>query len=297
VEECCIELPGDRQLEIRPTTPDDAPALASLYDGLTEGDRHRRFFGGGHPSDDWVTSWAAINDHGGFGVIALVHEGDRSDVVGEAGYAMRSDGDGDLAVTVASGFRGWLGPYLLEVLVEHAATVGVDNLQAEVLLENRPMMKMLRHRGAVNLEHPDGVVRLAIATTGYVPSWAPEDDRPRVLVEVAGGRWTAERPLEDAGLAAAMCSGPDRRHRSGCPVLEGEACPLADGADAIVVLLDPDSRNTIELIEAHERAHPDTPILVRPGLVGRAELTGCHELAGAGQDAAIQILSLVGHRD
>ena len=87
-------------------------------------------------------------------------------MVAEAGYAIRDDGDGDLAVTVATPWRGWLGAYLLDVLVRHAAAEGVRNLQAEVLLENGPMLSLLRRRDPVALEHDNGVVRLSIGTTG-----------------------------------------------------------------------------------------------------------------------------------
>ena len=169
-------------------------------------------------------------------------------MAGEAGYAMRSDGDGDLAVTVAPNWRGWLGPYLLDVLVRHAAAVGLANLQAEVLLENGPMLSLLSRRDPVAMGHDAGVVRLSIGTTGSGATWPPGEQRPRVLVEVAGRRWSGEQAAEAAGLATAMCAGPAGRGEHGCPVLEGGRCPLADGADAIIVLLDPDDERSAELV-------------------------------------------------
>ena len=175
-------------------------------------------------------------------MIVLVDGGDVPTVVAEAGYSIREDGDGDLAITVAAPWRGWLGAYLLDVLVRRAAADGVRNLQAEVLLENEPMLSLLRHRDAVALSHDDGVVHLSIGTSGSTADWPPLERRPKILVEVAGRRWSGEHAAEEAGLATTMCAGPDRRLRHGCPVLEGGTCPLADGADAIVVLLDPGGR-------------------------------------------------------
>ncbi len=196
-------------------------------------------------------------------------------VAGEAGYAIRPDGDGDLAVTVAAPWRGWLGPYLLDVVVRHAAAVGMTNLQADVLLENGPMLSLLRRRDPVAMGHDEGAVRLSIGTSGPVASWPARERRPRVLVEVPGRRWAGEYAADSAGLATAMCAGPAGRKRSGCPVLEGGSCPLADDADAIVVLLDPDDERTQQLIDAHRRNHPGTPVLVRSKRSGR-QVGGAH---------------------
>jgi hypothetical protein len=259
-----IELAGGARLEVRPTSSADAERIHDLYETLSVGDRHRRFFGAFKPHLDWCRQWADVGARGGFGVIALVHRDDEPvEVAGEAGYAIRSDGDGDLAVTVAPHWRGWLGPYLLDVLVRHASATGLANLQADVLLENGPMLSLLQRRHPVAMGHDDGIVRLSIGTSGPVPTWPPHERRPHVLVEVAGRRWAGERTAEAVGLATAMCAGPAVRGDHGCPVLDGGSCPLADEADAIVVLLDPDDERTAELVRAHRERSPGTPVLVR----------------------------------
>lgn len=48
-------------------------------------------------------------------------------IVGEAEYILLPGGDGELAITVAPDWRGWLGPYLLDTLLEVAASRGVAN--------------------------------------------------------------------------------------------------------------------------------------------------------------------------
>ncbi len=309
-----IELPGGAQMEVRATDVTDAERICSLYGALSTGDRHRRFFSAFTPRLDWCRQWASVGSRGGFGVIAVVRRhGEPDEIAGEAGYALREDGDGDLAVTVDAAWRGWLGPYLLDVLVRHAGEVGLANLQAEILLDNGPMLSLLRRRDPVAMGHDNGVVRLSIGTDGPVPTWPPDERRPRVLVEVAGRRWSGEQAAEDAGLATAMCAGPGARGKHACPVLEGARCPLADGADAIVVLLDPDDDRSEQLVRAHREQSPGTPVLVRhvdgdngddEGDDGRDDgggevhdaIAGCIEVQSGGADAVAQVLALIGRR-
>jgi RimJ/RimL family protein N-acetyltransferase len=294
-----IELADGRRLVVRETDADDGAAICDLYRRLSADDRRRRFFGAFTPREDWCRQWASIGEHGGYGVVALVIADADEELVGEAGYARRGDGDGDLAVTVVKEWRGWLGAYLLDVLVRHASAVGVRSLQAEVMLENGPMLSLLQHRDPVALGHDDGIVRLSIGTSGPTPHWPPCDHRPRVLVEVAGRRWAGERRADAAGVATAMCAGPGGRTRHGCPVLAGGHCPLADEADAIVVLLDPDDERTRRLVEAHRERTPGRPVLVRRASANPdvAMLDGCVEVAADGADAIGQVLSLVGGSD
>ncbi len=292
-----IDLADGARMEVRATVADDAARICELYDQLSIGDRRRRFFSAFKPRLDWCRHWATVGSRGGFGVIAVVRrDGGADETAGEAGYALRSDGDGDLAVTIAPSWRGWLGPYLLDVLVRHARDVGLANLQADILLENGPMLSLLRRRDPVAMGHDDGVVRLSVGTSGPVSTWPPKERRPRVLVEVAGRRWSGERAAEEAGLATAMCAGPGARSEHGCPVLDGGRCPLADAADAIVVLLDPDDERSERLIRAHREQSPGTPVLVRhrPDGDARGPVPGCIEVEPGGRDAVAQLLSLLG---
>jgi hypothetical protein len=166
-----------------------------------------------------------------------------------------------------------------------------------VLLENGPMLSLLRRRGPVALGHDSGIVRLSIGTTGPVASWPPADTRPRVLVEVAGRRWSGEQAAQAAGVATAMCAGPAARGDQ-CPVLHGGRCPLADEADAIIVLLDPDDERSEQLVRAHREQSPGTPVLVRhqtPSPDG-VDALGCIDVEPDGAAAVAQVLSLIGSR-
>ncbi len=294
-----FDLANGARMEVRPTDARDAERICALYETLSLGDRHRRFFSAFKPRLDWCREWADVASRGGFGVIAIVRRpGEPDEVAGEAGYAIRRDGDGDLAVTVAPKWRGWLGPYLLDVLVRHAASAGHRSLQADVLLENGPMLSLLKRRDPVAMEHDAGAVRLSIGTTGSPPHWPPNEHRPRVLVEVAGRRWSGEHAADVAGVATAMCAGPAGRAEHGCPVLAGGRCPLADGADAIIVLLDPNDERSEALVRAHREQSPGTPVLVRhhSGEGARDGVDGCVEVDADGAAAVAQALALIGSR-
>ncbi len=290
-----IDLPSGRTLEIRPSSAEDGPLLHSLYSNLSVSDLNRRFFTGGPPKQAWCRTWASVGERGGHGVVAVVHDDDEQRIVGEAGYSLRHDGDGDLAVTVAAGWRSWLGAYLVDLLTRHAATHGVPNLQADVLLENRAMLGVFRNRGSVNLGHPDGTVRLSIGASGHLPSWPPVRSGTRVLVEVASGRWSGEDAAADADCVMMMCPGPARLGHGGCPVLAGDSCPLADEADAIVVLLDLDDECNRQLVDRHRKRRPGIPIFVVPSaLHDHPDLSdGCLSVGPTGSETVAQILSVV----
>jgi hypothetical protein len=129
-------------------------------------------------------------------------------------------------------------------------------------------------------------VRLVVGTAGHTPVWpaeigsAGDVDRPRVLVEVPGGRWHAGAEAEAAGLQVITCSGP-RGRRPRCPVLAGRPCPLAAAADAIVMSNVPNDERWSAIVGAHAELHPGVPVCVepRPGPPDRARLAA-PELGG-----------------
>jgi GNAT superfamily N-acetyltransferase len=290
-----VKLSGGRSIAIRPMSGADVDLLGALYAAFPAEDLHRRFFSRLQPLHSFLEAWTTAGERGGFSVLALLHDGESVTPVGEAGYTLLANGDGELAVAVAPEWRGSLGAHLVGILAEHAAEHGIPCLEADVLAGNMPMIRLLAHRGAVAMDHADGTVRLVIGTSGSVPAWPPAEDRPRVLIEVAGGRWSAESDAHAAGLATRACSGPDDRSRRPCPVMEGHPCSLAVDADAIVVLVVDDERRE-QLVRGHQQLHPGVPVFVVPRS-GRTTPSGCVELPTSGAANVIErLLSVVGGR-
>jgi hypothetical protein len=253
-----VALPGDRELTVREIEIDDVDQVIALYAGLDDVDRYRRFFTQFRASRTWVVDWVRRCRSNGAGIVAELS--DTGELVGEAAYVLQPNGNGEFSLTVDSQWRGWLGPYLLDVLAEVAAAHGVPNLEAEILTENRAMQMIARRRNAVRTASSDhSVTHVVLGTRGRQATWPPAGTRRRVLVEIPGGRWGHAPEVEDAGYDVLSCPGPDRR-RDPCPALTGQPCPLAAAADAIVVAMPPGS--TEELVAAHQRFHPDVPMVI-----------------------------------
>lgn len=246
-----IDLPDGRHLVVRPPTSADIPRICALYERLTPTERHRRFFSGFHPDDEFVAGLVERPAARGAMLVVEVSDGIEVEIVAEAEYGLLDDGDGELGITVDHRWHGWLAPYLLDALIEVAASRGVDNLRAEVLVENRPMLALVRARGYAAVDTDDRcVLDAVIGTHGSVPSWPPVRRGPRVLVEVPGAHWRLAAAVREGGMDVLGCPGPHGRP-DGCPLVRGLGCPLAEGADLVVHALGADDPQARAVFEAH----------------------------------------------
>jgi hypothetical protein len=259
-----IPISRGRTVVVRPVRPWDEDGLSELYDALDADDRYLRFFCCYRPSVEFIQNLANPGPREAR-VVAELQEASGRRLVAEAGYTMLPNGNGEFAMVVAKDWRGWLGPYLLDVVVELAARNGVPNLEAEVLASNSRMLALLRARGVVFLGH-DGwnEFRTMVGTGRDGPTWSGADDRPHVLVETPSGRWPLEDAADAAGLRVITCAGPTQN--ASCPALSGQECPLVARADAIVVRAAPDDDPRWDsLLQSHLSSHPDIAVVIQRG--------------------------------
>ncbi len=258
-----IVLDQSRTLTLRHSHDGDGPAIAKLYQRLSPQDLYLRFFTAGLPPQHWFDRWATIGERGGFGLLVEEFVGGEPTVVAEAGYSMLCTGDGELGIAVDPEARGWLGAWLLDSLLQHANAQGVPNIQALILANNRMMVSLAKSRGTASLSSDDwSTVRLSMSSEGSVPSW-PGDrsgdgphERPRLLIESDRSRWAGATAATRAAFDVIACQGPSHQ-KHGCPLLTGEPCPLVEGADVVVHLLDPSVPANLELLAEQRIAHPE----------------------------------------
>jgi hypothetical protein len=243
---------GGVTVTVREAESADAAALLGLYLRLSPEDLHRRFFSSFRPDRGFVERWLDRAHQGGAVLIALEGDAGHERIVADAGYIPTRSDTAELAITVDPERRGWLGPYLLEILVEHARLNGIVDLEAEVLTNNCGMLAMLRARGCAFEPTEDvSVARVLIGTSGDAPSWPADTPHPRVLIEGSSSSWQGVHAAREAGWGVLVCPGPERGRIHPCPLLSGHHCPLVDGADAVVVALPRSAATTSPLLDAH----------------------------------------------
>ena len=98
-------------------------------------------------------------------------------------------------------------------------------------------------------------------STGWQRPRSRHAARLRVLVESADPALAASSfaRFDEAGLDVTLCAGP-AEDAGECPVLRGEPCPLAAGADAILFGLGDGKTDVLRAVWRH---HAATPVVVR----------------------------------
>ena len=244
---------------LRQLVAGDFEGLDTLYRSLSYHDRYLRFFTDA-PGPGTVERYVTRLCERGFGVVA--HD-DRGRIVGEAGYVLLDSGDAEFGITVAPDWRG-IGHVLLDSIVDHARRHGVACLQADVLTENHAMCALAAKRDYA-LVHIDDytVLRIIIGTATPVPPWPADTPHPRLLVETPAWRWRGAPAAEEAGFHIVSCPGPSSLRNRRCPALSGQACPLVEGADAVVVALSPEDPNRGALTPIHRFCHAPVPVFLQ----------------------------------
>lgn len=248
-----VVVVGGVTTTVREAGPDDVERLVDLYGRLSLEDIHRRFFSTFRPDARFVSGWIANADKGGIVLVAIEGADGAGPIVGDAGYVPTSRDVAELAMTVDPARRGWLGPYLLDALVEHAREHGFRVLEAEVLAENCSMLGLLRARGCALRPSTDlTTAQVLIATEGDAPVWPADGERPKVLVEGASRSWGGAVAASRDDLDVLVCPGPSRGRIRPCPLLHGDRCPLVDEADAIVNVLPAGEASSEIIVGAHD---------------------------------------------
>jgi L-amino acid N-acyltransferase YncA len=162
-----IHLREGSSVTVRATTERDEPALRSFLAGLSLDARHLRFFSAGVD----LESAAHLGTATGVDRFSLVAHDQSGTVVGHATYIKMDDHRAEVAVEVADHLHGrGLGTILIERLAAIAEARGVTRFVAQVLPDNREMLRVFSdgfdarwtfRQGVDEVEFPTASWRLA----------------------------------------------------------------------------------------------------------------------------------------
>jgi acetate---CoA ligase (ADP-forming) len=201
-----VILRGGGTLRLRTPREADADALVEFFRGLSQRSVYLRFHG--FPTlarktvdpfiePDWNETGSLMG--------TLSGDGESERIVALANYVrLRDPSCAEVAFAVADELQGYgVGTRLLEQLAESAAEAGISTFVAEVMFDNRPMLRVFEDAGFAVSRHLEGgtiEVRLAIESTETYR--AAVDERDHVAVAASLAPFFAPRTVAVVGASA-----------------------------------------------------------------------------------------------
>ncbi len=179
VESRRIVLRDGSVASIRPTTVEDAPALADFFAHLSTVSRYQRFFSAGDPPDHLVRKLSDSSDPSQ--TLTLVAER-ANGIVATASYIALSRDSAEAAFAVSDAFQGrGLGTALLGRLAAAAAARGFRRFEATTLAENMRMLEVFRDSGfEIRSKTEGGCVDVTLMLAPSATGSARDDERRRI---------------------------------------------------------------------------------------------------------------------
>jgi RimJ/RimL family protein N-acetyltransferase len=159
-------LRDGRLVEIRAYAPGDREALMAAVGRMSSQSLYRRFFtvkrGFSEREQDFFLN---VDFDSQVALVAWMEEGGTRAIVGGARYVRLDPVKAEVAFVVIDAYQGLgLGTALLRHLAVVARAAGLQELVAEVLPENRPMLKVFANAGLpMTTSGADEVVHVTLA--------------------------------------------------------------------------------------------------------------------------------------
>ena len=152
--EADVVLSDGGTVHLRPIRPDDAPALQEFHARLSEQTRYFRFFGAYPviPPRD-LERFTNVDHDRRVAIVAVLGD----DLVGVARYEGLTPDTAEVAFVIEDAHQGrGLGPVLLEHLAAAARERGITRFDADVLPDNRRMLRVFLDAGFQAKRNFDG---------------------------------------------------------------------------------------------------------------------------------------------
>jgi RimJ/RimL family protein N-acetyltransferase len=149
------DLPGEEterttrigiKIALRPVRSKDKELLRFFAESLSEEDLYFRFFRHLQPTEDLLTRLVDIDPTKQVAILALVGSGETEKIVGVGRFFIdRKRATAEVALTVGEEYRNkGIGRELLLHLISLARAQGLKGLNAQVLVDNVAMLRLLR---------------------------------------------------------------------------------------------------------------------------------------------------------
>jgi len=155
-----VTLRNGAAVRLRPIHPDDAPRLMALCQRLTPRTVYQRFFSIRRRRPEEAHAFANVNYRQRMAVVAEVDVEGEPQLIGVARYGPSDEGTtADIGLVVADGWQGLgLGSLLLEEILRAGEERGIHQFSADVLTENRRVLRLLARHTAITRRTVDSGV-------------------------------------------------------------------------------------------------------------------------------------------
>ena len=147
-----VILRNGARLRIRPIRPDDEPRLKQLFERLSARTIYQRFLAPYHrlPAE-WYHQFANVDYRARLALVADEKDARGTHIRAVARYeSMETPGVAEIAITVEDAWQGrGLGGVLLDDLLRAAGARGIKSFTADLLTENRRMLRLLWRLGEI----------------------------------------------------------------------------------------------------------------------------------------------------
>ena len=159
-------LRNGRRVEIRALRPDDRAGLVAAVGRASAQSLFRRFFAAKRGfTEQEIAFFVNIDFITHVALVAVVEEGSHPVIVGGARYIVGQPGTAEVAFAVVDEHQGQgIGAALMRHLAAIARRSGLNELIAEVLPENVPMLKVFESSGFhLTRKHTSECVHVALS--------------------------------------------------------------------------------------------------------------------------------------